>query len=206
MPEPPNQTTAGSVDTAGCDGSPMTPGWPPIICCLSRTRFFSEQYTRLYWNDIQALLLYPFAHNKGLMLGAEVACILAAVTEALVQNRFETIALAFCYVVLYAAWRLTRRNYGVEVLTRTATVRIPLAIFYRSARRLVNQLQQRVEGVQGHLVLAQQVPDAVKAPAAEPAGVEPEPTQRSVVAVTVAGGTNRDGAYWRCMESCLVWA
>jgi hypothetical protein len=117
-----------------------------------RTRFFSEQYTRLYWNDVQALLLYRFAQSTGLMLAAEVVCVMAAVTVAIVQNRFETIALAFCYVVLYAAWRLTRRNFGVGIFTRTANVRIPVSIFRRSARHLAGQLQQAVEGAQGRLV------------------------------------------------------
>ena len=61
----------------------MMAGWQPIICCSSSTRFFSEQYTRLYWNDIQALLLYRFAHNTGLMLGVEVLVVFAAVAVAL---------------------------------------------------------------------------------------------------------------------------
>ncbi len=149
-----------------------------------RTRFFSEQYTRVYWNDIQALLLYRFAHNTGLMLAAEVVCVLAAVTVAFVQNRFEATALAFCYVLLYAAWRFTRRNYGVEILTRTATVRIPLTILHRSAKRLVDQLQQQVEGIQGHLALAAESPVI----AAEPVGVEPALTQPVNVTVTIVGG------------------
>ena len=149
-----------------------------------RTRFFSERYTRLYWNDIEALLLYRFTHNTGLMLGAEIACLLAAVTLALIENRFETIALAFCYLMIYAAWRLTRLNYGVEILTRTTTIRIPLAVFHRSARRLVEQLQKEVENVQCHLPLPPEVPAAVT----EAAGLEPEPTKPSVVTVTLAGG------------------
>ncbi len=116
-----------------------------------RTRFFSERYTRLYWNDIQALMLYRFAHNTGLMLGAEIACILAAVTVAFVQRRFEVTLVAACYVAVYATWRLTRRRYGLQILTRTATAKIPLTMFYGSARGLANQLRQQVEEVQGHL-------------------------------------------------------
>jgi hypothetical protein len=133
-------------------------GWlAPDHLLFVRTRFFSEQYTRLYWNDVQALLLYRFAHNTGLMFGAELIVVSAAAAVAAVQNRFEITAVAFCYVAAYAAWRLTRRNHGVQVLTRTATARIPLAIFHRSARRMVNQLQQQVEGAQGNLAAAPQV-------------------------------------------------
>lgn len=153
-----------------------------------RTRVFSERYTRLYWNDIQALLLYRFAHNTGLMLGAEIVCVLAAITVAFVQRRFELTALAFCYVTLYAAWRLTRRNYGLEILTRTATVRIPLAISHLSARRMVDQLRQQVEGVQGHLSLAPEASAAVTEPTSDPGSVQPDPTKPLAVTIAVAGG------------------
>lgn len=148
-----------------------------------RTRFFSERYTRLYWNDIQALLLYRFAHNTGLMLAAEVACILAAVTVAFVQRRFEVTVVAFCYVAFYAAWRLTRRNYGVQVLTRTATARVPLTVFQGSAQTLAGQLQREVEGVQGHLAPAQEVSTGKADSSAEPAVVE-----QAVATVKPAGG------------------
>ncbi len=157
------------------------------LLCV-RTRFFTERYTRLYWYDIQALQLYRLPHNSGLMLAAEIACILAAVTAAFFQRRFEVTAVAFCYVVIYAVWRLTRRNYGVEILTRTAAVRVPMAMFQRSARRTVDQLRQQVESVQGQLPLALEVPDVVTEPAADPMSAESEDTKLSAVAVTIAGG------------------
>ncbi len=138
-----------------------------------RTRFFSERYTRLYWNDIQALQLYRFAHNTGLMLAAEVACILAAITVAFVQHRFEVWAVALCYVAFYVVWRLTRRNYGVQVLTRTAAARVPLAVFHASARILADQLQREVEGIQGHLAPAQEVSGSKAVSGAEAAVLEP---------------------------------
>lgn len=147
-----------------------------------RTRFFSEQYTRLYWNDVQALLLYRLAQNTGLMLGAEIVCVLAAVTVAFVQNRFEVMALAFCYVVLYAAWRLTRRNYALEMTTRTAGVRIPLAMFQRSARRLADQSRRAVEGVQGRLASPPDLPIVV---------TEPAIAEHSAVTVKHSGRTRR---------------
>jgi hypothetical protein len=148
-----------------------------------RTRLFSEQYTRLYWNDIQALLLYRLIQNTGLMLVAEIACIFASVIAAFVQRRFESSALAFFHVVLYAAWRLTRRNYGVLVVTRTASVRIPLAVLHSSARRMVDELQQQVESVQGHLTPAANAPLTD----AESAGLEPEPAQVLIVISPVSG-------------------
>lgn len=157
-----------------------------------KTRFFSEQYVRVYWNDVQALLLYRLAHNSGLMLGAEVVVVAAAAAVAYVQNRFEAMALAFCYVTLYLAWRLTRRNYGVELTTRTADVRIPLTTFRSSARLLVDQLQQAVEKVQGRLAAEWEALAATDKRDSEPdaAGaiegpVRPEPVMINII---VSGG------------------
>lgn len=152
-----------------------------------RTRLFSEQYTRLYWNDIQAVLLYRLAQNTGLMLVAEIACVLAAVIAALAVHRFEASALAFFYVVFYVTWRLTRRNYGVLVITRTASVRIPLAMFHSSARRLADELQQRVESVQGRLTLAAVAPLT----GAETAGVDPEWAPPLQIMISPASGKRR---------------
>jgi hypothetical protein len=127
-------------------------GWlAPDHLLFVRTRFFSEQYTRLYWNDIQALLLYRFAHNTGLMLVMEVLVVLAAVAVPLVQKRFEVTMSASCYVALYAAWRVTRRNWGVQVLTRTTAVGIPLTMQHNTARRMADELQREIESVQGRL-------------------------------------------------------
>jgi len=156
-----------------------------------RTRFFSEQYTRLYWNDIQALLLYRIVQNTGLMLGAEIACLLAAVIVTMVQKRFEVTVVALCYVAFYAAWRLTRRNYGVQILTRTANIRIPLTIFRASARRLIGELQPAVEGVQGRLSSVVEVPvtaaPVIDVGPGESAGAEPAPASSMPVTITLAG-------------------
>ncbi len=164
-------------------------GWlAPDHLLFVRTRFFSEQYTRLYWNDIQALLLYRFAQNTGLILAMEVLVVLAAVAVAMVQSRFAVTVAALSYVVLYAAWRLTRRNWGVQVLTRTVAVRIPLTMRHNAARRLADELRQEIESAQGPPSPSQEArvesnAEAVIEPAAAPRVVLIADTRRSPILV-----------------------
>lgn len=127
---------------------------------IVRTRFFTERYLRLYWTDITALLFFPAARNRGLMLIAEICCLLAVPILVLFSSgpinsraflttsRIVVWTLAGSLVVVYALWRFTRRRWNVEILTLTGRATVPLAITRGRSAQYVGQLRENVEAVQ----------------------------------------------------------
>lgn len=131
-----------------------------------RTRFFSERYLRLYWADIAALLFFPAAQNRGLMLIAEIICLLAAPLLLLFANDsyfglnrmrnqafftntgLSAVTMAAVAVLLYTVWRLTRRRWNVQIMTLTGQAVVPLAVTRTRSAQFVNQLKRNIETAQ----------------------------------------------------------
>ncbi len=114
-----------------------------------KDRAFREIYARIYWNDVQAILLYSLDHPRRFMLAFEIACVLAAAVSApLLVSAFWGSIYAGVFVAWYGLWRLTRPNWACEISTRLSAYRFPLRPSLSSSRRVVEELKGRVESTQ----------------------------------------------------------
>jgi len=106
-----------------------------------RNRFFDEQYTRLYWADIQAILLYPLRPPGILLLVAEILCVVLIVGTAPLANHLWGAAFAVVFAVWYGFWRLIQPAWACEISTKTSSVRFPLSPSLHQSRHVLNHLR-----------------------------------------------------------------
>ena len=127
--------------------------------------FLNERYTRLYWGDIQAILLYALEQPNRWFLAGESVCALAPVAAAVWWTwqehafRFPTLLIvAVLFEVIYGWWRVTRFRWACVITTKTSGARLPLSVSLSSAQKAAAELTNRVHAVQGTLDRTRDVP------------------------------------------------
>lgn len=112
-------------------------------------RFLSEQYTRLFWADIQTATLYELHSRSLFLLGAELICIVAAVAPVLTWSRGWPLLAGLLTPLLYLLWRFTRRHWGCQITTRTSMRQFALPGGIAACRSMLDKLKDRVTAAQG---------------------------------------------------------
>lgn len=116
---------------------------------LVENRFFSEHYTRLFWADIQTILLYELHTRSSVLLALELACLLSVLGPVFFwQTGWPSLA-AFAFLLFYAVWRFGRPQWACQVATRTNTRQFALPGTLSSCRRVVEELKESVRLAQG---------------------------------------------------------
>jgi hypothetical protein len=131
---------------------------------LTTTRFFEERYTRLYWGDIQAVLLYELERPSGVLLAFEWICLLAPLIAAgflwyawHAPRAWVVFIPAVVLTGWYALWRMTRLNWACYIPTKTSGARLPVATTLGNAHQAAETIKARVAAVQGALDLSTEV-------------------------------------------------
>ncbi|MBV9762662.1 MAG: hypothetical protein JO340_19030 [Acidobacteriaceae bacterium] len=122
---------------------------------LVENRFFTEHYTRLFWNDIQAIFLYRLRAPNPILLALEVLCAVVVVSPVFIDNsaaagRWPLIP-GLAFLALYAAWRLPRPRWACEIRTRTNLKQFPLPGSADACRRVFEEIRNAVAQAQGAL-------------------------------------------------------
>ncbi len=111
-------------------------------------RFFRENYSRIYWIDVHAVLLYSIPHPRGFMLAFEILCMVTAQVSASIMNIVWGSAFAALFVFAYASWRLMQPSWACQISTRLSSHRFPLGATRNTATRIIEDLKSRVRSVQ----------------------------------------------------------
>ncbi len=114
-------------------------------------RIFREIYFRIYWTDMQTMLLYSLPRPVGLMLGFEILCVAAAAVSAPMISLLWGSVFAAVFVSTYASWRLMQPNWACQISTELSTHRFALEATLKASRRIIEDLNTRVQAVQGLL-------------------------------------------------------
>lgn len=124
---------------------------------LVENRFFTEHYTRLFWNDMQAVLLYRLRASNAVLLALEILCALVVLSLAFPRGLGSPpaerwlMAFALLFVLLYAAWRLPRPLWACQVSTRTNVKQFPLPGNAAACRRVLDEIKNSITQIQGSL-------------------------------------------------------
>jgi hypothetical protein len=115
---------------------------------LVRTRWLREQYTRLYWRDIQAVALFGMPGLSGLAMALEAACLLAYMIYAFGFGDRLSIASAVIFFAVYgfARWRMDR--FGYAIYTRVNIAYFPAGASRAKSKRGLTTLENAVRNVQ----------------------------------------------------------
>ena len=118
---------------------------------LVSIKFFNEEYTRLYWADIQMLMLYQLERSSPFMLVFEWLCIVAPLVGFLSfgsqfrgPGAWSAAISALVFALAYASWRFTRPAWACRITTKTNEARIPIGRTLIRARAIFADLQSRV--------------------------------------------------------------
>lgn len=104
---------------------------------------FHEYYTRLYWADIQSILLYSLLRRTVLLDVLEVACVLAAMWPSLALWKAPwSVIPAALFAGFYVTWRFLRPNWACQMATRTNSKRFAIPGTLVECRRVLNELKQ----------------------------------------------------------------
>jgi hypothetical protein len=122
----------------------------PDHLLLVENRFFTEHYTRLFWADIEAILLYGLQTRSSLLLALELASLLSVLAVLFSRAGWPSLA-ALVFFPFYALWRIWRPHWACQVDTRTNRKQFALAGTLTTCRRLVQEMQNTVALAQGGL-------------------------------------------------------
>lgn len=111
-------------------------------------RFFRENYSRIYWTDVHAILLYSIPRPRGFMLAFEILCMVAVPVSASIMNVVWGSAFAALFVFAYVCWRLMQPNWACQISTKLSSHRFPLGATRNASRRLIEDLKSRVRSLQ----------------------------------------------------------
>ncbi len=109
-----------------------------------RAGLFRENYSRLYWADIRAALLYRMEHVGTPILLAEAFSVALVVGGAVLVNALWGTVAGVLFACLYGAWRLTRPRWAVQLFTAVSEVRFPLTSSFESSRRMLDDMRVRI--------------------------------------------------------------
>jgi hypothetical protein len=115
---------------------------------LVRTRWLREQYTRLYWHDIQAIALYGVPGLSGLARILETTCLMAYMVYAFGFGNRLSMACAAIFSAAYgiARWRTDR--FGYAVYTRVNVTYFPAGASRAKSERGLATLENAVRNLQ----------------------------------------------------------
>ena len=124
----------------------------PDHLLLISNRLFRENYARIYWSDIETMVVYSLPHPRGSMLAIEILCLLAAAVCGLLVNARWGITFAVLFLLPYLIWRFTRPYYACQITTKLSTYRFPLLPTLAGSKRIVADLKTRTELAQSSLI------------------------------------------------------
>jgi hypothetical protein len=116
---------------------------------IVESRALTEYYTRLYWADVQTILLYGLGGHSGVLTAFEIICVLAAIVPLIVWRLPWTFAPAVLFAVFYATWRLTRPSWGCQIITKTNAKRFRIPGTLVAGRQVLNELKNHAASAQG---------------------------------------------------------
>ena len=119
---------------------------------LINDQLLQETYVRVYWTDVEAILLYSLSRPAGFLLALEWFCLIAVLVSAPLVNLLSGTIFALVFAASYAIWRLTRAYFACQITTRLSTHRFPLRPTLTSSRKIINHLKSRVESAQASFV------------------------------------------------------
>lgn len=134
---------------AGADGAWMHESHLLIV----KTRWLREQYTRLYWHDIQAIALYGIRGLSPVARALEAVCLLAYTAYAIVSGNHVVMTCAAVFLALYgvARWRIQRFAYAVY--TRITVAHVPAGLSRARSMSGLAALERAVRQAQGERAL-----------------------------------------------------
>lgn len=112
-------------------------------------RLFRENYSRIYWSDMHAILLYSLRRPRRFMLAFEILCMVAVQVSASILNILWGSLFATLFILAYASWRLIQPNWACQISTRLSSYRFPLRATHNASTRIIEDLKTRVQSVQG---------------------------------------------------------
>ena len=118
-----------------------------LLCVQSR--FFTEQYTRLYWMDMQTISLFQLHPPSALMTVFEALCAGALLASLLLWRGPLALIAAVVFAAAYALWRITRPQWACQINTRNSSRQFPLAGHLNACRRAVDEFEQQALNAQG---------------------------------------------------------
>lgn len=113
-----------------------------------KTGLFSERYSRLYWADIRAAILYPIEQSGTPLLIAESFSVALVIAGAVLVNPLWGASAGVLFFVVYALWRFTRPRWAVQLFTKVTAIRLPLAFSRETSRGLVDDMKARILAAQ----------------------------------------------------------
>jgi hypothetical protein len=137
---------------------------------LVEDRFFTEHYTRLFWAEIQTVLLYQLHSPSSFLRASEIICLCAVLAPLLLWKSGWPDFAAVAFLPCYALWRFRRPHWACEFATRLNVKRFAIPGALSSCRRLLDEIKISITQIQGAL------PDAPD-PAAP---ATPPPVYRSI--------------------------
>ena len=150
---------------------------------LVESRFFSEHYTRLFWADIQAMLLYKLHTQSSVLLALELACLLSVLAPVFFWQFGWPSLAAFVFLFCYAVWRFGCPQWACQVTTRTNARQFALPGTLTSCRRVVEELKDSVRRAQGALPETAPAQAALADPAPQAATYPGKPLRKQPVLV-----------------------
>lgn len=116
-----------------------------------RAGLFRENYSRLYWADLRAAILYRMEPPATALLLAEAFSLALAVAGAVLVNMVWGAVAGVLFAAVYTVWRLTRPRWAVQLFTKVSSIRFPLLSSLESSRRLLDELKSRILAAQEKL-------------------------------------------------------
>lgn len=116
---------------------------------IVESRALTEHYTRLYWADIQTIVLYALGGRTAMLTILEVVCVLAAIVPLVLWRLPWSFVPAVLFAVFYASWRFTRPSWACQVATRINSKRFAVPGTLVACRRVLNELKNRAASAQG---------------------------------------------------------
>ncbi|HEX3682940.1 MAG TPA: hypothetical protein VHU83_10400 [Bryobacteraceae bacterium] len=141
---------------------------------LVENRFFTEHYTRLFWADIEAIVLYELQTRSSVLLSLELACLLSVLAPVFFWRAGWPSLAAFVFLLSYAIWRIGRPQWACEVDTRTNSKQFALPGTLIACRRLVEEIKNTVALAQGQLTETPQAQAALMDPMPQAVSYRPE--------------------------------
>lgn len=115
------------------------------------TYFFTERYTRLFWAEMEGIVLYGLQTRSPVLLALELACLGSVLAPVFFRQTGSPSLAAFVFLLFYGLWRFGRPQWACEVATRTNARQFALPGTLTSCRRVVEEMQNSATQAQGEL-------------------------------------------------------
>lgn len=139
----------GRKHWAGADGAWMHASHLLVV----KTRWLREQYTRLYWHDIQAIALYSMRGPTPIGRALEAGCLLIYAGYAVVSGNRIVMACAALFLLLYGVARWRMKRFAYAVYTRVNVAHVPAGASKFTSMGGLVALENAVRSAQGEAAL-----------------------------------------------------